>query len=190
MSRCDEGNKDKCGNEGFHLSFPIRNQLTGCANDEAWRGANRSRASVLPDAPTPTTNRPVVTMLAGKRTVSHSGSRIRFAIAHRLIAASRQWRTRTERDLENGMRKNGNSIEIDKDQDDKRKRRALRKPSCLVWSFAYRGSLGHLHPSLEARPIRLTPPMSLPHRQPSRQAVRKHLDLSEAKAAPPRGPLI
>jgi hypothetical protein len=57
---------------------------------------------------------------------------------------------------ENGTRfgkrdaENGNSIEIDKDQDDKRKRRALRKPSCLVWSFAYRGSLGHLHPSLEA----------------------------------------
>jgi hypothetical protein len=38
------------------------------------------------NAPTPAANRPVVTMFAGKRTVSHLNSRIRFAIAHGLIA--------------------------------------------------------------------------------------------------------
>jgi hypothetical protein len=38
------------------------------------------------NAPTPAANRPVVTMFAGERTVGHSRSRIRFAIAHGLIA--------------------------------------------------------------------------------------------------------
>lgn len=38
------------------------------------------------NAPTPAANRPVVAMLAGKRTVRHSGSRIRFAVAHGLTA--------------------------------------------------------------------------------------------------------
>jgi hypothetical protein len=46
----------------------------------------RSRAFVLPDALTPAVNRPVVAIRAGKRAVSHSHSRIRFAIAHGLIA--------------------------------------------------------------------------------------------------------
>jgi len=46
----------------------------------------RAHAFVLPDASTPAANRPVVAILAGKRTVSHSHSRIRSAIAHRLIA--------------------------------------------------------------------------------------------------------
>ena len=47
----------------------------------------RSRAVVLlPDALTSAANRPVVTILAGKRTVRHSRSRIRSAIAHGLIA--------------------------------------------------------------------------------------------------------
>ena len=40
----------------------------------------------LPNAPTPAANRPVVTVLAGKRTVRHSQSRIRGVIARGLIA--------------------------------------------------------------------------------------------------------
>ena len=50
------------------------------------RGFDRSRAFVLPDASAPAANRPVVAILAGKRTVSHSRSRIRSAIAHGLNA--------------------------------------------------------------------------------------------------------
>ena len=46
-------------------------------------------AFVLPDASTPAANRPVVAILAGKRTVSHSRSGIRSAIAHRLNACVR-----------------------------------------------------------------------------------------------------
>ena len=41
---------------------------------------------VAANAPTPAVDRPVVTMFAGKRTVGHSRSRIRFAIAYGLIA--------------------------------------------------------------------------------------------------------
>jgi hypothetical protein len=44
----------------------------------------RDFGPTLPDAPTPATNRTIVTVLAGKRTVEHSRSRIRSAIAHRL----------------------------------------------------------------------------------------------------------
>jgi len=44
---------------------------------------------VLPDASTPAANRPVVAILAGKRTVSHSRSRIRSAIAYRPNACVR-----------------------------------------------------------------------------------------------------
>ena len=42
--------------------------------------------SAAASAPTPASNWPVVTMFAGKRTVGHSRSRIRFDIAHGLIA--------------------------------------------------------------------------------------------------------
>src|SRR6266566_6580319 len=71
---------------GAEAQPPAAGEPSPAAEAVATRGAGlRSRAFVLPDALTPALNRPVVAMRAGKRAVSHSHSRIRFAIAHGLI---------------------------------------------------------------------------------------------------------
>jgi hypothetical protein len=80
-----------------HVSFKCSNarwratpRPSWAAFLESWwaiEGAGlRSRAFVLPNALTPAVNRPVVAMRTGKRAVSQSHSRIRFVIAHGLIA--------------------------------------------------------------------------------------------------------